>query len=375
MTREERLMAAIKLNKPDRVPVVPLIGQWIVPYKKLPRGLRYKNPQKLLDAFYEAYTELGGYDAQYVAGLAWPGSGGHVSGPSGEMVSAGKGSIPENFSVQYNEQKSIRFEDYDTIIKKGWNGFCEEYFPRTMHVTPAQLAQAQENLTRYYVSDTTAWRRRRVPVMCGALVISCEMTLSLGRTLPQFTLDLHRHPDKVKAALEALVPDFIQNALDDVHATGVPFVNISLERGSGSYYNLNIYEKFFFPQLKKLVEAFAKQNVVTVLHMDTDWTRNLPYLKELPRGMCICELDSATDIFKAKEILNGHMCIMGDVPAAITALGTTEDTRAYCYRLIDVVGKGGGFILSTGCETPIDARFENLKMMIDTAKNYPYPRS
>ncbi len=77
-----------------------------------------------------------------------------------------------------------------------------------------------------------------------------------------------------------------------------------------------------------------------------------------------------TDIFKAKEILDGHMCISGDVPASLLTLGTPDDVRVYCQRLIDEVGKGGGFFLSTGCECPIDATFENVKTMIDTAKSY-----
>jgi len=64
------------------------------------------------------------------------------------------------------------------------------------------------------------------------------------------------------------------------------------------------------------------------------------------------------------------MCIMGDVPASLLSIGTTEDVVAYCEKLIDIVGKDGGFILSTGCECPIDAKFDNVKAMIDTPKNY-----
>ncbi len=99
-------------------------------------------------------------------------------------------------------------------------------------------------------------------------------------------------------------------------------------------------------------------------------TLNLPYLKELPKGKCICELDSTTDILNAKKILRDHMCIMGDVPASLLSIGKREDVEAYCKRLISVVGEGGGFILSTGCVCPIDARFENVKAMIDTGKSY-----
>jgi uroporphyrinogen-III decarboxylase len=121
-----------------------------------------------------------------------------------------------------------------------------------------------------------------------------------------------------------------------------------------------------------MAQAFADAGLISILHFDTDWTLNMPYLKDLPRGKCICELDSKTDIFKAREILKGHMCIMGDVPASLLALGTEEDVTKYCEKLTTVVGKDGGFIMSTGCECPIDARYENVKAMLATARNHTY---
>jgi uroporphyrinogen-III decarboxylase len=167
-----------------------------------------------------------------------------------------------------------------------------------------------------------------------------------------------------------MVPDLIQNVIDDIKVTGNPSVFFPLERGSAFYYPVRIFERFELPYLKKMVEAFAQQGFMSILHFDTDWTLNLPYLRELPRGKSICQFDSTTDIFKAKEILCGHMCLMGDVPASLLTLGTPEEVTAYCEKLIDRVGKGGGFILSTGCECPVDAKFENVKTMIDTAKTY-----
>ena len=95
-------------------------------------------------------------------------------------------------------------------------------------------------------------------------------------------------------------------------------------------------------------------------------------LLDLPAKTCVCELDSKTDIFKAKEILKDHMCIAGDVPAGLQAYGTPQEMEAYVKKLIDVVGKDTGFILSSGCTVPPDCKYDNFKTMIDTAKTY-YP--
>ena len=58
--------------------------------------------------------------------------------------------------------------------------------------------------------------------------------------------------------------------------------------------------------------------------------------------------------------------------AALTSLGTAEEVASYCRKLIDIVGRDGGFNLSTGCTCPVDCRIENLQAMVNTAKNY-YP--
>lgn len=86
-------------------------------------------------------------------------------------------------------------------------------------------------------------------------------------------------------------------------------------------------------------------------------------------------MDGTTDIFKAKEVLGGRMCVMGDVPAVLFKLGTPRQVEACCQRLIDVVGKGGGFILGSGCEVHYDARFENIKAMFDTSKTCELSKS
>ena len=58
------------------------------------------------------------------------------------------------------------------------------------------------------------------------------------------------------------------------------------------------------------------------------------------------------------------MAILGDVPAPLLSLGKPEEVTAYCQKLIDVVGEGGGFILGSGCGVPYDAKIENVRAMV-----------
>ncbi len=369
MTREERIRAAVNLEVPDRVPIVPLIGQFALRHQGVPLSEGYRNPSRVIQALMDTFDELGGYDSQVLADFIWASSSWRISSAPTPMYMAGKGA-PEDSPIQAAEREIMTVEDYDTIISRGWNGFCEELLPRLTGRPLEKIDASQKRQCKIYMDDAKAWKERGVPVLFGASTCSCTMILSLCRSLTEFTLDLYRRPDKVEAAMDAMVDDLIDNVKNDIKATGMPWVFFPLERGSGFYYPMRIFERFGFPYLKKMVDAFVAEGFTTMLHFDTNWTMNLPYLKDLPKGKCICELDSTTDIFRAKEVLKGHMCIMGDVPASKLALGTPEDVTAYCEKLIDVVGKDGGFILSTGCECPIDAKFENVKAMIDTAKNH-----
>ena len=77
--------------------------------------------------------------------------------------------------------------------------------------------------------------------------------------------------------------------------------------------------------------------------------------------------DGATDLFRAKKILGGHMCLTGDVPPALLTLGSVDDVKAYCDRLLTEVGPDG-FIMAMGCALPPNAKFENVKAMVDSVQ-------
>lgn len=76
------------------------------------------------------------------------------------------------------------------------------------------------------------------------------------------------------------------------------------------------------------------------------------------------------DIFAAKEVLAGHLCIGGDVHPTLLSLGRPEEVEAYCRRLIDEIGRDGGLILNVGCSIPYEIKPENFRAFLETGKNY-----
>ena len=365
----ERIEKTLRLEKTDRVPIVPLMTHpYIMHYKGITATEAGENPDRVTEAFYRTYNELGELDAIYLPGVGRRTDFSPLGGPM-SVKRPGK-ELPEDAIIQYEEKEVMTVEDYDRILEVGWDQFAMELYCRIWEEPLDNLIAYREKAESQYWQDFKFWEEKDIPVFLNFSVWSPLMILSCSRSLTQFTLDLYRRPDKVAAVMDVMVDDLIRGAISLGRGGGPRAFQLVLERGSAFYYPLKLFERFELPYIEKMVEAFVAEELVPVLHLDNDWTENLPYFKELPRGKCICEFDSTTDIFKAKEILRDHICIKGDIPASLLSIGTPKQVEAYCKKLIDVVGEGGGFILSTGCNCPIDAQFENLKAMVDTGKSH-----
>ena len=142
------------------------------------------------------------------------------------------------------------------------------------------------------------------------------------------------------------------------------------ERAEAYFYPLKIFERFWWPYTKQIVETWSSEGIITFFHLDQCWDKNIPYFKELPRASAVIDLDGTTDIFAAKKVLYNHLCISSDVHPTLLSLGNPKDVEAYCKKLIDKLGIDGGHILSSGCEVPPTCKPENLRAMIQTGKTY-----
>ena len=83
------------------------------------------------------------------------------------------------------------------------------------------------------------------------------------------------------------------------------------------------------------------------------------------------ENKNRVEIFTTVEdkAIGKKICIGGNVPSGLLLTGTPEEIKAYCRNLIDVAGKGGGYLMCTG--TAMDeGKADNVHAMIDFTKEY-----
>jgi len=356
-SRMARIKAAISLEQSDRTPVSVAMGyKFPCRYKGITQGQYFRDRSLGARAMLEVFDELGGWDI--VAG-----GGGHTTRERNIVEAPMKikvpgVDIPEDAVIQWEEVEVITEDDYDRIIEVGWKQFMYDFYPTfrgwgveeyhsRMDARAVREREAQKQAPKI-------WEEKGYPVLSGGDVFTPLMMLSCCRSMVKFTMDLYRIPDKVEAVMDAMVDDLIEVCIESARATKISTSNeiltnsLILERGGCAYYPLKIFERFELPYMKKMVEVFVDEGITPILHFDQDWILNMPYLKELPRGKCICQLDSRTDIFKTKDILKSHMCLMGDVSPTLLSLGTPQEVEEYCKKLIDVVGEDSGFIVGVG---------------------------
>jgi uroporphyrinogen-III decarboxylase len=245
-------------------------------------------------------------------------------------------------------------DEYDIIINKGWHHYDKEYIlPRTHPEFTGlsgeiKLLNKEKEANRITEKALPQYVDKSVVFTDNVMAMPPFETLSMARSFSPFLLDLYRHPDKVIAAIDAMMAETIDTLSSQLKASKKIFGNTAISRSAGTFISAKQFEKFVFPYVKELADLFMSASLIMVFHLDQDWLKFLPYFKQLPEGRYILELDGTTDIFEAKKIIGDRMCLMDDVPARLFKLGTAREVEQYCQKLIDIVGLGSGFILSCG---------------------------
>jgi len=374
MSPTERLWASIRLEKPDRVPVVPtLLPEPAAHLTGMTMAQVARDSSVALEAIFRVFDEYGGWDSSY-PGAYTPTQMQATNLNPMKMRIPGK-DLPEDYMWQLLEEEVMKPGDYDKICEMGSDRFYYgDYLWRITDLKPEDLPKKTEALKATFRHYLTECSKRSIQPFFVASSFHPFFQLSLMRSMVPFTQDLYFNPGPVERALKRMTADLISRHLPIAKASGINIWLFTEERASAYFYPPAVFERFWWPYTQEVVDAFWSAGIVTIFHLDQCWDKNIPYFRKLPKGSAILELDSMTDISRAKEILRGHLCFHGDVPATLLSIGQPEDVAAYCRKLIDEVGGDGGFILGTGCAVPPNVKPANFRAMIDTGKGYELSR-
>jgi len=404
--RDKRLLDAIQMKEPDRVPVVffdvPLLA---CRYAGLPYSTAYYDAPAWKAAFKTMFADLEP-DGWSVAGKE---SGVALEATGTNCTLWPGGNLPPDIGNQVLEQEFMKEDEYDLFLADPSDFIVRVWLPRVYDtLKPLAKLPPLMNLGTNLAMLSTLFASEEFAQMAAAMKktgeaqvkwnsemgrVDLEMTslgfptaplLARGGVQPPFStfsnnfrtyrgvvMDMFRQPEKLKAALDKLVDYRIATAVPAVKEEGRPSVGSSGEphRVSDEFMSREQFEEFAWPFWKKAIDAtYGLGYDIVSMFFEGQRDRQIEYFADFPKGSLLI-LFEKTDIIRAKEILGDSACLMGNVPLALLQVGSPQDVEEYCKKLIKTCGRGGGFILANGGGI-YDAKPENMKAMVDSAKKY-----
>jgi len=401
--RATRIKDAIQMKKkPDRVPVLLIPSFAPAFYSGLtPRDVMY-DYEKANQTWKKFYVDIQP-DAHF--GCVAPGPGKFFDILDYKLYKwPGHGVAPES-TYQAIEGEYMKADEYDALIQDPTYFFTTAYLPRVFGAL--EPFKQLPNLTTYvemYGTGITFFPYGLPPVQAAfkKLLEAGDEALKwmgyFGAFMKEMTelgfpagqggytkapfdiiadtlrgtkgimMDMYRQPDKLIKAMDAMLPFWIQKGVIEANMNSNPLIFIPLHKGADGFMSDEQYKKFYWPYLKKIMLGLADEGVIPFIWAEGGYNSRLEVIRDLPKGKTAWLFD-IVDIAKAKKALYGIACVCGTMPTDLLTVGTPQQSRDHAKKCIDVAGKGGGYIMSNGAFFD-EVKWENLKMIVETVKEY-----
>ena len=401
--RDKRIRDAIALRQPDRVPFSFFSHFWpaklagmtcqeaMYDYGRFEDAMRQAMAllQPDIYALTQIFVSLGPtLEKLDYRQLQWP----------------GHGTDPDT-SYQYLDKEYMKADEYDDYIFDPTGYFLSTYMPRVAgafeplaklplfpslfytKLIRAATAFANPEVLEGIEKIAAAGREMR-KMMGGAIAFTREMAelgypQSVGGTAAApfdyfadylrgskgAMLDIFRNRDKLLEAMDKAAVLIVRDTVATIKNNPCKQVFIPLHWGLDGFMSPDQFQTFFWPPLRKVIAMLIEADLVPCVLWEGDCETRLEIIADIPVGKAVYWFEK-TDLGKAKEVLGEVVCLRGNVPSSMLSAGTPDDVDAYCRKLIEEVGKGGGFILDGAIGVPDEAKVENVVAMAESVRKY-----
>ncbi len=403
--RQQRIQDALQLRKPDRIPIMLPMGYLLAEIGGITKQELHDNAEKAQMLLERAAQE---YQPDALFGLFPPDPRPHLLLGDRMTVFPGHGLEP-NSEYQFVEKEFMKAEDYDDLLEDPADWAIRVYLPRvfsklegfsllpplgiflfgsynlinTSIFTAAPIVEAFQAFARaaQATANSVTVATKNIQRMAdlgftsgfvvGSIIVEAPFDFMSDtlRGMRGIMLDMFQRPDKLLAAEEKVSRFQLKFALDTSRATGIKSCFIPLHRGTDGFMSLAQFEKFYWPQLKNMILVLVENGITPYVFYEGIWDQRLKYLTELPRAKTAGWFQRS-DIFKVKEAVGDTLCIIGGMPNGLLASGSVEEVRERTRKVCEIVGKGGGFIMSTGVGEMSGSQPENVKAWVEATRQY-----
>jgi len=181
--------------------------------------------------------------------------------------------------------------------------------------------------------------------------------------------DLRERPKKVMAACEALMPHLEFVAFSGADPDKNVPIGYWMHRGCVPFVNMEHFKNFYWPTVRPIIESIWSRGHQVLFYAEGNWDAHLKSFAELPDGCIVFHCDQG-DIFRVHKEIGHKFCISGGIPNYLLSLGTPEEVRDCCKKVIDGVAGEGGYIMDAGAIVQNDAKVENIQAMTEFTREY-----
>lgn len=362
MTPRERLLTAIRNQKPDHVPAAPDL------YEMIPVRLSGRPSWEML-----VYEDPPIWKGRVDACL-------HYGVDAFIPLGIPAADAPPVAVVVREDDRIVTRQFTETAEGRVWSPIAIVYYRNE----PSAVVKAEtiglpaahedfEVVKSAYGKTGKAYLHEAMDYLGDRGVIAPFIFLPALAHWPEEQIQYMEDPEPVRARMESIGEQMVQ-ALDTLLSWEPDVVCIGCS-GMMIFNPPPIFRDLTLRWLQKLTRMAKDRGVPTHLHccgperslvemaaLETDLSCIEP-LEPPPMGDC--------DLAEIKAKFGDRIAFKGNLHTTkVMLMGTVTEVEDACKRAIDDAGAGGGFILSTGDQTPRDTPDENILAMQRVAETY-----
>ena len=400
--RLTRYLAALRNEKPDKIPIRPFVAEFTAKYA----GLTCQQVAHDYNFAFEAAVKCAkefDWDA-VVANMVyvWTGlaqaAGLRYYGIPGIGIPYTTGF---NFIEPPEDQAFMREDEYDALIDDPTGFLYNVWLPRVSTEVSSAMCQVSggggrpdtSHLTRdtfyrnnlalvkssmammvYFYAFGPQIQRLRdecgtVSAIAGIFKAPFDIIGDKLRGYVGLTMDMATQPDKVLKACEALMPHLVNVGLATADAAKQVPIGFWMHRGCVPFINPRQFASHYWPTLRPCIEEFWKHGHQTLFYAEGKWDHHLDDFATLPERSIVFHVDRG-DIFLAHKKLHHKFALSGGIPNVLLSYGKPEEVREHCKKVIDGVAQDGGYIMDASAIMQDDTSIENLRVLTDFTREH-----
>ena len=192
------------------------------------------------------------------------------------------------------------------------------------------------------------------------------------RGLGDLCMDVLENPKFVEELLEG-IKQYVIRTLERLvrHKPDGVFLSDDYGTQTGLIIGPQHWRRLVKPHLREIYHAAKRRNLVVMHHSCGHVTEIVPDLIEIGLDILHPIQPETMDIFSLKREFGADLTFCGGIGTQhLLPKGTPSEIRDAVRRTLDVMARGGGYILEPGITLQDDVPVENMAAMIEAAREY-----